>query len=577
MGIDHLLNKTPVKWEAWSDPYDHALGILALTATGNKEKYGDIVQFFVKQLESKQTEDGGWGYGTIADAAHLQYVILALYAAKQWEIVIKPDTWTRAALWLTGMQRHDGGWNYFASGSGPFAADSYGSMTATAVMGLKTAGIPVSNESIKRGIDWLNKYYSISRNPGSFYWHYYYLVALQRAMDIPPRQEKLGDRDWYSEIASFLVSHQQADGSWITDTPIYTVGNISQAPQVAGWGQDRGDVMATSFAIVFLLRSMPESINPDLGLAPKSIEFSKDDPSEGEAVTITASISNYGGVQANNINVAFYDGDPQGGGVLIEKSTISSITPKESKKVSITWKATSPGEHKIYAVIDPNNLIFEASKDNNIAFRSIKVAGESFPAIPAMTKVGDGLYKLGNIDLNLNNKTITMYGKINMAYGLIELLACTKIGKLHESLLVIDVQPVHLQTALILLGLEYVGGLRYQGDPRTPKGDPVRIWLEWEKDGQKKRHRAEDLVFNREKQSSMDHINWVFTGSRINNQGVFMAQAIGTLITTYRDPDAIIDNPLPEGANDTIYIVNNQITPPKGTDIKMIIEPGGSS
>jgi len=230
-GIDHLFNETPVKWEEWPDAYDHAAGILALTATGNKEKYRDQVEFSVKRLEALQTPDGGWGYGTqVPDAAHLQYVIMALYAAKQWGIEIKPDTWTKAAVWLTSMQQPDGGWNYYSDRSGPFAEDSYGSMTATAVMGLKAAGISPGNESVRRGIEWLENYYSVTRNPGSFYWHYYYLVAFQRAMDIPPSQAKLGRRDWYPEIASFLISKQQADGSWIAATPIYTVGSISQAP-----------------------------------------------------------------------------------------------------------------------------------------------------------------------------------------------------------------------------------------------------------------------------------------------------------------------------------------------------------
>jgi hypothetical protein len=585
-GIDHLFNHVPVKWEEWPDAYDHAAGILALTATGNKEKYKDQVEFSTRRLEALQTPDGGWGYGTqVPDAAHLQYVIMALYAAKQWGVEIKPDTWTKAAVWLTSMQQPDGGWNYYSDRSGPFAEDSYGSMTATAVMGLKAAGISTRNESVRRGIEWLEEHYSITRNPGSFYWHYYYLVALQRAMDIPPSREKLGRHDWYSEIASLLLSRQQADGSWLAATPIYTVGSISQPPTMVSWGRDRGDIMATAFAVLFLTRAMPESTSPDvsLGSAGKDtrapITFSKTEPADGEQVTITASVSNAGAIPVENVQVRFYDGDPDGGGVAIGSAqTLPSLSGGETKESSIIWKAAGAGEHRIYAVVDPSNSIRESNEDNNIAYEKIKVGGESTPATPAMVKTGDGIYKLGKIDLDLSKKTITIYGNVNMSYGLIELLACTKIGKLHESALVMDVQPVHLQTALILLGLEHEGGLRYQGDPRTPKGDRVRIWVEWDgDDGKSRRHRAEDLVFNRVTGSHMKHTDWVFSGSRIDSNGVFMAQAIGTLITTFHDPDAIIDNPLPEGGDDTVYIVNAQIAPPKGTPIRMIITPAESS
>lgn len=576
-GFDHLFNKAPVNLEEWTDPYDFSVGILAFIATGNKEKYKDKVEFCIKRLEALQTEDGGWGYGTVADAAHLQYVIMGLYAAKQWGVEIQSGTWAKAAVWLINMQNSDGGWNYYSSGSGPFAESSYGSMTATAIMGLKAAGISTKHESIRRGIEWLDKYYSITRNPGSFYWHYYYLVALQRAMDIPPGQEKLGDHSWYSDIASYLVSKQQDDGSWVAATPIYTVSNIVQAPTVASWGKDRGDLMASAFAVMFLTRAMPKSASPDVGMGREHISFSKAEPADGEQITITASVSNRGGIPVENVHVSFYDGKPDSGGVPIgAEQTLPSLAVGEKSDVSIIWEAKGIGQHEIYVMLDPDNSIRESNEENNIAHTNVKVGGGSNPTIPAMVKISDGVYKLGNIDLDRNKKTIIIYGEVNMAYGIVELLACTRIGKLHESALVMDVQPIHLQTALILLGLNYGGGVRYQGDPITPKGDKVRIWVEWDVDGQTKRHRAEDLVFNRVTQTHMKHTDWIFTGSRTAN-GIFTAQAVGTLITTFRDPDAIIDNPLPEGADDTVYIVNAQVAPPKGTAIRMIITPAESN
>jgi hypothetical protein len=394
---------------------------------------------------------------------------------------------------------------------------------------------------------------------------------------MPPGQEKLGDHNWYSDIASYLVSKQQDDGSWIAATPIYTVSNISQAPTIASWGKNRGDLMATAFAVLFLTRAMPKSASPDVGLEREHISFSKAEPADGEEITITASVTNRGGVPVENVHVRFYDGRPDSGGAPIgNEQTLQSLAAGEQKDVSVNWKASSVGQHEIYVILDPEKLIRESNEENNIAHINVKVGGESNPTIPAMVKISDGIYKLGKIDLDRNKKTITIQGEVNMAYGIVELLACTKIGKLHESVLVMDVQPIHLQTALILLGLDYGGGIRYQGDPLSPKGDRVQIWVEWDADGETKRLRAEDLVFNRVTQTHMKHIDWVFTGSRVAN-GIFTAQAVGTLITTFRDPDAIIDNPLPEGADDTVYIANAQVVPPKGTPIKMIITPAESN
>jgi len=573
-GLDHLFTKTPAPWKEWSDAYDYAVLIPALTATGNKEKYMEIVEYATQKLIGFQTEDGGWGYGGMAaDAAHLQYVIFGLYAAQQWGVKIPTEVWTKAVTWLTRLQRPDGGWNYNGEGIGPFAVDSYGSMTATAILGLKAGGLGPNNEATKNGIDWLLKHYTISRNPGSYYWHYYYMLSLQRAMDIPPKQDKLGDHDWYSEMASLLLSVQKPDGSWIADTPIFATGSGAQVPTIIEWGAERGDIMTTTFALMFLVKAIPQSATTDVGFGKSTITFSKADPVEGEQITMKASIANLTHVPADNVKVNFYDGDPKSAGILIGTSQIiPMLADEETKDASVLWDAKGAGEHKIYVVIDPSNSIQEASKDNNITFGQVYVGGQSTPAIPGITQIGDGLYKLGKVDIDLNKKTVTIYGKVNMPAGLVELLACTKYGKVHESVLSMDVEPIHLQTALILLGLEFVGGLRYQGDPLTPKGDRVQIWVEWTAGGEVKRHRAEDLVYNRIKQSAMEHTDWVFSGSRIKS-GVFMSQATGTLITTYHDPDTILDNPLPEGGDDTVYISNSQVVPPKGTEVKMIIMP----
>ena len=46
-GIDYLLHNTPEPdWNQWTEPYDFAAAILALTATGNKEKYLTRVRYF---------------------------------------------------------------------------------------------------------------------------------------------------------------------------------------------------------------------------------------------------------------------------------------------------------------------------------------------------------------------------------------------------------------------------------------------------------------------------------------------------------------------------------------------------
>ena len=53
---------------------------------------------------------------------------------------------------------------------------------------------------------------------------------------------------------------------------------------------------------------------------------------------------------------------------------------------------------------------------------------------------------------------------------------------------------------------------------------------------------------------------------------MFMASIGQSYITTYHDPDTIIDNPLSTGGDDTLYEVNKDIVPPVGTPV--IVELG---
>jgi hypothetical protein len=51
-----------------------------------------------------------------------------------------------------------------------------------------------------------------------------------------------------------------------------------------------------------------------------------------------------------------------------------------------------------------------------------------------------------------------------------------------------------------------------------------------------------------------------------------MADMEGSIITTFHDPYTIIDNPLPGGGNDELYVVNETLVPPKETEIQLIIK-----
>lgn len=178
---------------------------------------------------------------------------------------------------------------------------------------------------------------------------------------------------------------------------------------------------------------------------------------------------------------------------------------------------------------------------------------------------------VGAVQVDSLSKTVVISGWVNQVSGAIELLACGPGGKTHESVFVLDCNPVDMQTALLLLGLK-------PGTPPTglgqgrPKGTALEIWVDWLEDSNPRSLRAETFVVNVEnKRQPLPETPWIFTGSVIEG-GEFKALAEESLIVTYWDPWAIINLPLPCGSNDEILSVNSNCVPALKTPVTFRIK-----
>ncbi len=112
---------------------------------------------------------------------------------------------------------------------------------------------------------------------------------------------------------------------------------------------------------------------PDLTLSSSDITFSNDTPTQGEGVTVNATIHNIGDIGATDTTVFFYDGLPSEAGTLIGSKTINHIPAGGSEGVFIIWLATN-GTHTIQVIISPYNSFLEKDYDNNSASKEIFVS-----------------------------------------------------------------------------------------------------------------------------------------------------------------------------------------------------------
>ena len=191
--------------------------------------------------------------------------------------------------------------------------------------------------------------------------------------------------------------------------------------------------------------------------------------------------------------------------------------------------------------------------------------------LPVAERITENVYRVGKATIDMAARTVTCQGEINMDSGPIEYLAVAPLGKTHESLLKVEVRPLHLQVALLLLGLEPKNVLKRQGDKTTPQGAPVEIFVRWrDKDGKPQEARAEEWVVSMPGSKPMPPQDWVFTGSRILKEG-FEADLEKSLVAVWHDPAAILDNPSPSGATNA-YAVNAKRAPKRGTRIEFVLK-----
>lgn len=193
--------------------------------------------------------------------------------------------------------------------------------------------------------------------------------------------------------------------------------------------------------------------------------------------------------------------------------------------------------------------------------------------VAGIEHVARGVYRIGKVQVDQVRGTVAISGRMNAPTWVdVEYLAVAERGKDHESLIVVEAEPFHINLALILLGLTGGEPLARQGEARTPKGSRVRIWVEWTLKGKTAKVPAEEFVWDRETNRPMERTTWVYTGSRFDEEGRYLAQITRSVIATYHDPDALLDHPLKGGASPHQYGPNVTMVPPEGTPLTIWVE-----
>ncbi len=129
-------------------------------------------------------------------------------------------------------------------------------------------------------------------------------------------------------------------------------------------------------------------------------------------------------------------------------------------------------------------------------------AGRSGKISPKLRAAVDKL-SLPGVKINLDEWSVDVESRVCLGEGLLELIACTKDTKEHESIIMVEAKPSHIHIALLLLGAKPGNPAMQQAiDPemtrfrsKPPSGSPVDVFLVFkDSEGKEKEHPINEFM-----------------------------------------------------------------------------------
>lgn len=178
---------------------------------------------------------------------------------------------------------------------------------------------------------------------------------------------------------------------------------------------------------------------------------------------------------------------------------------------------------------------------------------------------------------------VVIPGLILVTRGLVELFGCGEGGKEHETVVRLETSVQALDLALTASGFTR-GKLPAKTDLTiADQGSRVLILIQWldQVSGKLVTHRSEDLVVSIKRSYPMPRVGWTYVGHWMEvadptspkgdrKYKVLAAANTRSYVTTFRDKSALLDNPLEEAVDDTVFAANYMVLPRSGTPVRVI-------
>lgn len=188
------------------------------------------------------------------------------------------------------------------------------------------------------------------------------------------------------------------------------------------------------------------------------------------------------------------------------------------------------------------------------------------------------LSKTNDIWLDTKRKAVVIDGEVCLREGNLEMFACPRGTKEHESIVSLRCQPSEAHAGLLAAGAKPGKPVRFDPKYEPASGDVIDIYVLWrDEKGGKHQARAQQWVKNVKTEKPME-FDWVFAGSGFwkDEDGKEHYQANGgDFICVSNFPSAMLDLPIEssQANGELMFHALTENIPPKGTKVRLVMIP----
>jgi len=170
-------------------------------------------------------------------------------------------------------------------------------------------------------------------------------------------------------------------------------------------------------------------------------------------------------------------------------------------------------------------------------------------------------------------------GHVCLRTGTLEMFACPKGTKEHESIVAVEARPFVVHAGLLAVGAKAGKPVRFTPMYEPASGTQIDVWVLWkDKDGQPRRAQAQQWVRDVRTKQPMVH-PWVFAGSSFwrnpeTGQSYYQGDG-GDFICVSNFPTATLDIPVEssQAEGELMFEAFTEHIPEVGTPVRLVLVP----